>query len=148
MSAKKTTAGDKNDFPQTWDELAGQAEFTGIPKLTLPQHLTVTDSAMFEVTRTRVNRDMRDLNDMGVFTGDTGDDYDDDRATMLIAETVGRCNQFLESIAEDKTAWDEWTRGRGLYSLFSLFTTLFMFYGEQLGKSDASKTPTGNTGSN
>lgn len=135
--------------PQTWDELTRQPGFATLPTLTLPQSFTIEQSATFEIARSRINRGMRHLSELGVF--DQSKPLDDDKtddANITIAEIVNMANMFFQQLSADKDAWDAWTRGRSLGDSLELMLQLVYFYGEQLGKSSESRMTTTPTASN
>lgn len=137
--AEEAKTSKEPPFPQTWDELTHDARFAGIPDLTQPQDLSVTQSAMMAVFTQRYDERLDLLDKSGAFTpGATV--KDPDRATVAMAEAVDYANMFFRDLA-DTARWDEWTKGRELPDLFVLFVLLVRFYREQLGKSSASKRP-------
>lgn len=139
---------ERSQLPQTWDELKQRPEFTGIPDLKQPQTFTIEDSAMFELTRSRVNTNLRKLSDMGVFDPSRQAGVDEDEVTILLGESASVMGTMLKKLAVDNAAWESWTMGRSVIDSFNLFLTLFGFIGEQLGKSSSSKMNTTPTGSN
>lgn len=130
---------DTTQFPQTWEELQKQPIFTGLPDLTKPYELTVAQSALFEVTRTRINERLQQVSRLL-----EGKKPDETKTLTLVAEIVEYSDLFYRELAKDKKAWETWTQGRTLDGLSEIFITLTRYYAEQLGKSNNSKTnPTG-----
>lgn len=135
--AEETTA-----LPQTWDELKQRDEYKDIPELALPHEFTVTQSALYAVCESYADKRLDRLSKMGVFDPAKGGRYDSEKATVLIAEMIDYINNFLRDLAKDQKAWDEWTKGRDPYTLFTLLLGVLRFIGSELGKSNASRVST------
>lgn len=140
MSEQNTEA---SKFPQTWEEVQRKPLFTGIPDLVKPYELTVAQSALFEVTRTRINERLQQISRLL-----DGKKPDEMKTLTLVAELVQYSDLFYRELAADKQSWEEWTRGRTLDGLSEIFITLTRFYAEQLGKSNNSKMNTTSAESN
>lgn len=130
-------------FPQTWEELEKQPLFTDLPDLTKPYELNVAQSALFEVTRTRINERLQQISRLL-----DGKKPDETKTLTLVAELVQYSDLFYRELAKDKQAWERWTQGRTLDGLSEIFITLTRYYAEQLGKSNNSKTNATSAGSN
>lgn len=143
MADKNTSKNIDNEpeesvgFPQTWDELKAVDGYADLPDMVQANEFTPSQSILFSVASGRVTARWQKLIDMGAFAGDGK--YDEEEAMMLMAEGVEYANSFFETIADDKKTYDEWVKGRTVGDLFGIFLVLVRFYGDQLGKSAASK---------
>ncbi|MBT1161206.1 hypothetical protein [Bifidobacterium sp. SO1] len=129
----KETETDENVFPDTFDGLAARyPELSGVPAMTPAHEFTPAQSADFGVLDTLY---------VSIIPG-IDEQTDDVQAALQIARLITVSDEFYAQIAKDKTAYEQWTRGRNGNVLFNAFTLLTMFYRNELGKSEASRTPT------
>ena len=135
-------AENKNEarIPETWDELKANPMFEDIPDMVEPQELTVSQSAVFSVTDTRIDQRRIKLVNLGVFDQTSDREYDPEEASILLAEIVEYADGYFRQLAKKPKEWDTWLKGRDLFTLFLIFLNLTVFYRQALGKSDASKT--------
>lgn len=129
-------------LPDTWEELA--ALLPGLPQLTPPNRLDVTQSAMFAMLTARIDERTRTLRKHGFFDGKPDDTTG---IVTAVAETVDYANLYYRTIADQPDTWDQWTQGHDLYDLYVMFLTLTGWYRTQLGKSKGFITPSKPTGS-
>lgn len=123
------------NIPQSWDELTKQAGMAGIPGLKKPESLTPSESALFEVTRSRVAERLDKLRESGAFDGKA----DPVETSITLAELVEYADMFYRTLAADEESWDAWTAGRTVYDLTNVYTTLTGYYAQALGKSSESR---------
>ena len=110
------------EFVEQHEELAGCPEFVPAHEFSVVVDAVASDS-------------------YGVFRKKTSDDVD---SSLAIARMVAASDSFFEKIAKDVDAYHKWVTGRTPTVLVQVFTLLNAFYGASLGKSEASRTPTGN----
>ena len=136
----KTVDATPESQPESLEELVKRAEFATMPDMTRPQDLTVSQSAMLAVTETRYRGRMKQLEQLGAFTN--LEQFEDTaESTLLVAESVEYLDALFRSFAVNESEWETWTKGRSVFTLFTLYSVLFTFYLRTLGKSDASKLP-------
>lgn len=139
MTAKKTTKTETIQLPDTLAELVAEyPELTGLPELTPANKFDVTQSTDFTVLLTLFDEEIPKV---------TKND-DPVESALSLARINATANEFYQTIAVDKDAYTGWGTGRDGNALFSAFLALTMFYRNELGKSEASKRPTGEAPSN
>lgn len=139
MTAKKNTTEEPTQkFPETFEQLVKEyPELNGLPKLVRACDFNAGQSADFTVLLTLLDTQMPNL-----------DGKDPMDAALVIARVVSISNDFYKGLATDKKAYEKWATGRDGNVLFSAFLNLSMFYRIELGKSEASRTPTETAQSN
>ena len=136
---KKDTETPKKEFPETFGQLVEEyPELKGLPELVPARDFNAEQSADFTVLLTLLDTQMPGL--------DAKDDPMD--AALLVARVVSISNDFYKGLAKDEKAYEQWATGRDGNVLFSAFLALSMFYRVELGKSEASRTPTETARSN
>lgn len=127
-------------FPTDWDGLAGYDDvMAGLPEMVQAESFSPSQTALFAVVERRLNERLLVMRDGGVFGGKAKKTVSDDAAAVAVAEYVEIADSFYKGLAVDADAYAEWTKGRGLFDLLSMFASLTRFYVERLGKSSASK---------
>lgn len=132
----KNTVKTVADIPDTLAEFVEQhEELAGCPEFIPAHEFSVAQTCDFMVV------DAVASESYGVFHKKSSDDVD---SSLAVARMVTASDSFFEKIAEDVDAYHKWVTGRSPVVLVQVFTLLNAFYGASLGKSEASRTPTGN----
>lgn len=132
----KNTVKTVPEIPDTLAEFVEQhEELAGCPEFVPAHEFSVAQTCDFMVV------DAVASDSYGVFRKKTSDDVD---SSLAIARMVAASDSFFEKIAKDVDAYHKWVTGRTPAVLVQVFTLLNAFYSASLGKSEASRTPTGN----
>lgn len=131
----------EQEYPDTWGQLRERfPELEGFPDLMSPALFTPEQSAKFALVTGRVNDSLRDITRLAAGKKQTHE-YD---TTVPVGEIIIAADQLCAELTTDKDGYEQWSRGRSAMTLVQAYLEVLRFMDRLLGKSDGSRTHTGN----